>query len=205
MPIAGAPTDAVHDLPQQRFDVDRRGLFRLQPGVDLADLPHPGEEPLHAGHLPLDQGDEARAVLRVFDLGQQLGRGADRGEGVLELVRHVGSEGFEGVLVRFEAGGEPLQGSGEVADLVRPPGAAEPAAQPAAAVEQGVGSSRSRRTGWVMVPARRSERTAAAKGAEEDLEHVSRTWSSSRRMRTVDCDTSTAPAASPPSRTGMAL
>ena len=120
-------------------DIDPGQLLARVPRVDARDLAHSREQTLETRHVVEDHGQE-RAPLPLRGRGDgQLRCRADRGQGILELVRHVRGEGFHEAEVLLQALRELPQAAGQVADLVAPPRRGEGAAQPSARIEDPAG------------------------------------------------------------------
>ena len=66
-------------------------------GVEARCVGYVGDQPVEALHVVLDDGEQAPARIIGFGQRQGLDGAAERGEGVLQLVAHVGREALDGV------------------------------------------------------------------------------------------------------------
>src|SRR5262249_29724699 len=77
-----------------------------------------GDQSVESFHIVLDDGEKAVAAFIASGKRQRLNRRAQRGEGVLELVRYVGGEALYRLDAVIERGGHVAQRPREVTDLV---------------------------------------------------------------------------------------
>ena len=77
---------------EQAGDIDRLRRVARQLGIEAGGIRDIGDEPVEAPDILLDDRHEAALLVGVLDAGRRLDRAAQRGEGVLDLVRHVGCE-----------------------------------------------------------------------------------------------------------------
>ncbi len=133
-----ADVEAVDDLGEQLVERDVLLRLLIEPRIDRGDVAHAGQQALDARDVPLDDVAEAAALRRIVDLGRHLGGGADGGQRIPKLVRHVGGERLERPDAPFEPPRQLLERAGEVSDLVGAAGALEASGESAAVVEDGL-------------------------------------------------------------------
>ena len=77
---------------QDRHHVDRFGGDARQFGIQPRRVADVADQPVEPRHVLRDDGQQLALPLGVLDAAQRLDCAADRGQRVLDLVRHVGGE-----------------------------------------------------------------------------------------------------------------
>ena len=98
-----------HQIAQHHFHIHRRGIGAGKLGIQPRGVGDVGDQPVQTPHILLQQIGQLLALGRGLDQRQGLQRRADRGQGVLDLMRDVGGEGLDGVHARRQGFGHRFQ------------------------------------------------------------------------------------------------
>ena len=113
-----------HHLFDEEAKVDRLEPGAGQLGVDARGFGDVGDQPVEPAHIVLRDGHQLRAQVRPVHPFQRIERGAQRGDGVFQLMADIGGEGVGRVDALAQRMAHVGQGAGQHADLVAPFGQA---------------------------------------------------------------------------------
>ena len=92
VPGLGHRRQVVHHVVDQHRHVGGQALERFLAGIEQRQAQEVGDQPFHAGHVPLDHFHEAVALGVVGVVRQGIGVAADGGERRAQFVRDIGDE-----------------------------------------------------------------------------------------------------------------
>ena len=103
---------------QHGADVHRLGLGPGQFRIQARGIGYVADQPVQADDVLLDNGHHLALLFRVFQPRRGFHRAPQRRQGVLDLVRHVGGETFDGVHPDPQGNGHFRQALRQIADFV---------------------------------------------------------------------------------------
>ncbi len=115
---------ALGNRAQQLREVDLLELGARHFRIDAAGVRDLGHQPIDPPHVMRRDLEQLRAQGRVFHLAERLGRAAQAGERVLDLMRHIGGEMLDRIDPLAQRGGHVGNRACEHPDLVAPLGQA---------------------------------------------------------------------------------
>ena len=109
----------ANHVGQEAMEVDGFYLAAHQFGVESGGVGNVGNQPIQPVDVVHDDGHELGAAFRVEVLARRHFDGGTQGsERILEFVRHIGGEAFDGVDALPQRVGHRAQGVVQIADLV---------------------------------------------------------------------------------------
>ena len=103
---------------QQPRHVDGLGVGPRQLGIEPRGIGNIADQPVEAAHIVLDHAEQPAAAVVVARQRQGLDRAAQRGQRVLQLVRHVGGKALDRVDPVVQSPRHVAQRARQMADLV---------------------------------------------------------------------------------------
>ena len=104
----------MEQLPQ----IDRTGRKTGQFGIEARRVGDVGDQPVEPVDILFDDGHQALLLFRIVDPRRRFHRAAQRRQRILQFVRNVRGEAFDGVHAVEQFGGQVAQRRRKVADLV---------------------------------------------------------------------------------------
>ena len=117
-PSGHGRVERLDELPDQRAQVDRFRHVGFDLSLDARDVAKARNQALEPGHVPNHQIPKPLALFRRVGIGHHFRRGANGGERILQLVRHVGGKRLEQLDVIVRPPCQLAERARERADLV---------------------------------------------------------------------------------------